>query len=239
MDMYIQQLKKLRRRIYTLRAFVPWLKEMHYLEKMVGPVGFWDKLQRYQFNFLKNMGLMPYQHLLDIGCGPLQGGLAFIKYLNPGNYFGLDYMENTIHIARHLINKNRLEDKKPNIFLSKTFGREELNGTKFDYIWASQVVYYFTPEMLSDLFEHISNVLKPEGKFYCDICDTADKNNSDNKFISMGMILHEIDDISSMSRQYGLHCRHLGKIRDLRYPKQLTMGINDMLEFSKTEKKRA
>jgi cyclopropane fatty-acyl-phospholipid synthase-like methyltransferase len=53
-------------------------------------LGFWHELQSYQLNTLKENGLRAEHSLLDIGCGPLQGGLAFIKYLEESKYFGID-----------------------------------------------------------------------------------------------------------------------------------------------------
>lgn len=85
-----RQLMKLRRSLYGLRAYIPGLRERHRLEVMVGPLGFWDKLQRYQLNVLQQNGMEAGHTLMDIGCGPLQGGVAFIKYLNASCYVGID-----------------------------------------------------------------------------------------------------------------------------------------------------
>lgn len=62
--------------------------------------GLWEEIGELQFNFLKKQGLQPHHKLLDIGCGSLRGGVRFIDYLNPLNYFGLD-------INPHLIQKGR------------------------------------------------------------------------------------------------------------------------------------
>ncbi|HXG47860.1 MAG TPA: hypothetical protein VNO52_09560, partial [Methylomirabilota bacterium] len=83
-------LRKARRLAFRARLFVPGLRERHILESMVGPVGAWDELQAYQLRVLQANGLRPEHRLLDIGCGPLQGGVAFIGYLAPGHYVGVD-----------------------------------------------------------------------------------------------------------------------------------------------------
>ena len=52
--------------------------------------GLWDEMGQLQFDFLLAQGLMPSDVLLDIGCGSLRGGIHFIRYLEPGNYLGVE-----------------------------------------------------------------------------------------------------------------------------------------------------
>lgn len=50
----------------------------------------WDELGSLQFNFLVSNGLKPNHTLIDIGCGSLRGGVRFVPYLDPANYYGVD-----------------------------------------------------------------------------------------------------------------------------------------------------
>jgi SAM-dependent methyltransferase len=52
--------------------------------------GLWDEIGALQFELMTARGLMPRHSLLDIGCGCLRGGVHFIRYLEPGNYVGVD-----------------------------------------------------------------------------------------------------------------------------------------------------
>ncbi|MGH7055210.1 MAG: hypothetical protein ACREFK_05155 [Stellaceae bacterium] len=52
--------------------------------------GFWEEIGKFQFAVMTAHGLMPRHSLLDIGCGCLRGGVHFIRYLEPGNYVGVD-----------------------------------------------------------------------------------------------------------------------------------------------------
>ena len=56
--------------------------------QMVG--GLWDEMGQLQFDFLVRQGLSPEHRLLDIACGCLRGGVHFVRYLQPGNYYGVD-----------------------------------------------------------------------------------------------------------------------------------------------------
>jgi len=52
--------------------------------------GLWDEMGRLQLDFLRSQGLERGDRLLDLGCGSLRGGVQFVQYLDPGNYYGLD-----------------------------------------------------------------------------------------------------------------------------------------------------
>src|SRR5437868_3523477 len=43
-----------------------------------------------QFEILKRQGCMPDSKVLEIGCGCLNAGIPIIKYLERGNYVGID-----------------------------------------------------------------------------------------------------------------------------------------------------
>ena len=51
---------------------------------------FWDAIGSLQYSFLLAQGLRPDHVLCDIACGSLRGGIHFIRYLNPGNYLGIE-----------------------------------------------------------------------------------------------------------------------------------------------------
>lgn len=52
--------------------------------------GRWDETGRVQMALLRQHGLLPHHHLLDIGCGSLRLGCKAVDYLNPGHYWGTD-----------------------------------------------------------------------------------------------------------------------------------------------------
>ncbi len=52
--------------------------------------GRWDETGRVQMGLLRDHGLQPHHHLLDIGCGSLRLGCKAVPYLDPGHYWGTD-----------------------------------------------------------------------------------------------------------------------------------------------------
>lgn len=226
-----RQLKSIRRNIYGLRRFMPYMKEIHQLELMVGPLGYWKELQTYQLNTLVRNGLKPEHKLLDLGCGPLQGGVAFIKYLDRNNYYGIDIKQESIDAGIKQIKKYKLENKQPVLFHSHNFGSEHLNGTKFDYIWASQILYYFDDQKLSDLMEWLSKVLEEDGKF---LGDVIGPKHYEFKFKEHNWFLHSTDSLTTIAANYNLRVRNLGEIHQFGYPGRLALKTNHLHMISKS-----
>ena len=227
-----RMLMRLRRRAYSLRAFLPGLRDRHRLEAMVGPLGYWDQLQEYHLRLLRANGLKPEHTLLDIGCGPLQGGIPFIRYLNPGGYVGVDILSDRIATARAQVARHQLTAKGPRLFVSETFGDQELEGATFDFIWASQILYYFDDAMMARLFAVIQQRLKPGGKF---LGDTFALNHYEftlpenpGKYVR-----HTSESLAALARRYGLNVRSLGTIGDFGYPQRLSLHTNPLFEVTR------
>ena len=66
------------------------VRHKNVLEESMGFRGQWEEHRCFQIAFLREQGLKPSHKILEIGCGPLTGGIPIIRYLEPNNYFGLD-----------------------------------------------------------------------------------------------------------------------------------------------------
>lgn len=223
-----------RKRYAIARRLIPAVREQDKLDRLVGPIGYWQQLQDYQLNFIKTKGLRPDHRLLDIGCGPLQGGLAFIQYLNPNNYVGVDIRQSPLKEAYALIAKYNLSDKNPRLILSDSFGLHELNGLQFDYAWSCQMLYHLEPETIHHYFECIGSHLKPGAFLYADIIGYPNKVNEDSHWSGYKFYLHTFEFLEQISRQHGLSMKRIGQIGEYGYPKEIALHTNEMLQFQKT-----
>jgi hypothetical protein len=90
--------------------------------------GMWEEMGQLQFDFLLSRGLEPHHVLLDIACGSLRGGVHFIRYLDPGNYLGIEKEKALIKraLARELPPEVR-EEKRPELVVSGTFAFERFS----------------------------------------------------------------------------------------------------------------
>jgi hypothetical protein len=71
---------------------------------------------------MRSQGLRPEDVLLDLGCGPLRGGIHFIGYLLPGRYLGMDISAEVVRrgIVREL-GIDAFREKAPEFVISDEF----------------------------------------------------------------------------------------------------------------------
>lgn len=218
---------------HVLFLCIPSMREQRRLDRMIGPLGHWEAIKEYQISLLKRMGLRPQHTLLDIGCGPLSGGLAFIPYLEPGNYFGVDLRPSAIEEARYQVEKAKLADKKPVLVVSDTFGAGELGGEKFDFIWASQITYHLDDQQLDTCLDWVSSCLKPDGRFLADFISKPDLVTPEKRWYEFTFHYHPFDAVRDVCSRHGLVVSNLGDIENFGYPVDWDFKHNHLLEFRK------
>ena len=223
---------QIKRKSYSIRAFIPGLRQKHRIETMVGPLGFWKELRAYQLRALRANGLLPNHSLLDIGCGPLQGGIAFIRYLDSSHYVGVDHSEANLSAGYLQIGQYRLADKNPLLILAADFGAESLHGRQFDFLFACQIIYYFDEPMMLKLLEAVSKLMKRDGKFLTDVVGQAPPEylTANHAAWMKRMNLHTVESLSPLAAKFGMKVKSLGEIEQYGYPRKLNLRTNLMLE---------
>jgi SAM-dependent methyltransferase len=130
--------------------------------------GFWEEIGTLQFDFLVGRGLRPDHRLLDIGCGTLRGGRHFIRYLDPGNYTGIDISPKAIKYGKRLVVEEGLVDRRPRLLLNKmrhlTF--EQFGGETFQFLLAQSVFTHLMPPHIEECFNHVRRIMMPDSAFY-------------------------------------------------------------------------
>jgi SAM-dependent methyltransferase len=129
--------------------------------------GLWDELGALQFEFLKKAGLQPHNKLLDVGCGSLRGGVHFVRYLEPGNYVGLDLNQSLLQAGYDIeLAILGLQDRLPreNLICTGDFLLEI--DTKFDFALAQSLFTHLTFNRIRQCLERLVHVMKPGGVFY-------------------------------------------------------------------------
>jgi SAM-dependent methyltransferase len=129
--------------------------------------GLWDEMGRHQFGYLVEQGLQPSHYMLDVGCGSLRGGRHFIKYLEPGHYFGLDISDGLLNAGRAVIRREALEKKRPTLLRSDQFefDRFERYGS-FDVALAQSVFTHLPMNSVLLALLRIQHALRPGGRFF-------------------------------------------------------------------------
>jgi len=222
-----------RKRFAVARRLLPWVKARYELERQVGPIGYWDELSAYQFNFLVRMGVRPHHRLLDIGCGPLQGGLPMIDYLDPGNYCGVDLREKAIETAYGQVVEAGLVAKNPRLVVSSTFGKDELGEARFDFAWATQILCHLDEELMNRLFEQVSVRLDEGGTFLADIIGKVNRVTAESHWNGFTFFLHTPELLGELSARHDLRVEELGTIGEFGYPTAIALHTSRMFRFTR------
>lgn len=197
------------------------------LEAMVGPPGLWREAREFQIRFLRAVGLQPHHRLLEIGCGPLRGGIPLIRYLERGRYAGIDVRPEVIEEARRQVARERLAEKDPVLAASQTFGEEELHGCRFDYVWCFQVFYHLEDELAEACLEQVARFLEPGSACYANV--NADQPQG--RWKEFPFLQRPLEFYAGLARAHGMAMRVVGRLHELGYRGRARGRMNHMLEF--------
>jgi cyclopropane fatty-acyl-phospholipid synthase-like methyltransferase len=130
--------------------------------------GRWEEIGELQLQFLRSHGLSPADHLLDIGCGSLRGGVRFVAYLKPHHYWGID-SNKVLLDAGHAIELPRagLAGRVPreNLLCDAEFDFARL-GRTFDAAIAHSLFTHLPANRIRLCLYRLAAAMKPGGRLF-------------------------------------------------------------------------
>lgn len=211
----------------------PLARDRYRLQKLTGPMGVWDELQRYQFDILVGLGLEPHHSVLDIGCGPITVGLELISYLDSGNYVGIDARSEPLVESYKRIARHGLAARNPRLIRSSTFGENELETRRFDYIWMSQLSYHLDDAQMTHLFAQVQARMSEKSAFVIDVLD-PDTAVADASWRGLPYYTRPFEFYEALAKRHSLTLRRRGQIRDFGYPRHINLSANSVFEFRRS-----
>jgi hypothetical protein len=130
--------------------------------------GHCDEIGPLQYRFLLDQGLQRRHTLLDIGCGSLRGGVDFIRYLDAGNYIGVDIAQSLSDAGFEVeLKAAGLQDKLPreNLICITDFEFGQL-GRSVDFALADAVFTHLTFNRIRRCLERLACVMRIGGRFF-------------------------------------------------------------------------
>lgn len=202
-------------------------RRRHALEDCMGFRGQWDEHRRFQLAFLKENGLQPTNSLLEIGCGPLTGGVPIIDFLQPGKYVGIDIRSSALDLAWGEVAAAGLSGRNPRLICSSSFGSTELADEKFDFVLSFSVLYHLSDEVLREYFLAVANQLRPDGRCFAQINTTL----SNSTWLQFPFLRRTAAEYAEVAAQTGLDTQSLGTIESLGFRLPGEERRNEMLTF--------
>jgi len=133
---------------------------------MVG--GMWEEMGRLQLEFLQGQGLTRESTLLDVGCGCLRAGVHFVRFLDPGRYYGMDVNASLLRAG--------LERELPAAGLAGRVASDHLLvngafeawrfGALFDYALAQSVFTHLPAPAVAAALRELARCVRPGGRLF-------------------------------------------------------------------------
>lgn len=192
--------------------------------------GLWDELGQLQLDFLIESGLKPNHKLLDIGCGSLRGGIHYVKYLETGNYSGLDINNSLIEAGKYELDEANLTYKKPLLLVDDFFSFEKFNS-KFDFMISVSVFTHLPMNIIVRCLKKAGESLAPDGLYYATFFEAPSGAHLDTILQQPGGIAtnydsdpfhYSIGELAYMAKLAGLKLEIIG---NWNHPRNQKMGV--------------
>src|SRR5262245_43684861 len=109
----------------------------------------------------KRAGCQPHHVVVDYGCGSLWIGEAFMDYLEPGNYVGLDVADGFYAEALTRFPDGYVAERRPMLRVISQDSLREVRDRKPDFILSTGVLMHVPPEEIASYFTSLTAVAMP------------------------------------------------------------------------------
>lgn len=109
----------------------------------------------------KRTGCQPHHVIVDYGCGSLWIGEAFMDYLEPGNYVGLDVVDGFYAEGLTRFPEGYVAARRPMLRVIAPDSLREVRDRKPDFILSTGVLMHVAPEDLADYFAGLTAIALP------------------------------------------------------------------------------
>ena len=182
--------------------------------------GLWDEVGTLQFDFLVAEGLRPSDVLLDIGCGSLRGGVRFIRYLERGNYLGL---EKEVELLRRGLNDelglHMFRARMPELVVSSTFELQRFSKVP-TFALAQSVFTHLAVHDINRCMKRLRAFVRPGCRFFATFGEVAAPRI--NPWISNSTSGYHYTraQMVAFGERWGWHARYIG---DWNHPRMQVM----------------
>lgn len=167
---------------------------------MVG--GMWEEVGRLQLDFLQREGLAPGSTLLDVGCGCLRAGVHFVRFLEPGRYYGIDVNASLVRAGlEHELPRAGLAGRLPpdHLLVNGAFEGRRF-GVAFDYALAQSVFTHLPAAQIAGALRELARCVRPGGRLYATFFECAGRQVPES-------LVHEPGGVTSFRDRDPFHYR--------------------------------
>lgn len=124
----------------------------------------WWKAGEFRFlKMIKTFAIAPEHRVIDYGCGTLRLGGHFMRYLEPGNFFGLDVSPDLIEIGRDLVGGELIQAKAPRLAAIDDRSLADAADFKAAFLFSEAVDYHVVPDELGFYYDALKRLVGAPG----------------------------------------------------------------------------
>jgi SAM-dependent methyltransferase len=129
-------------------------------DELGGGAAQWQRRGAFQLALLQHLGLRADSRVLDVGCGPLRGGLPLIGFVGGARYRGVDSNLSLVEAAHFELDRAGLAGAKPRVSQLADFALATL-GERFDFVLCFSVLNHCTRDERERFLAEVPAVLAP------------------------------------------------------------------------------
>ena len=172
--------------------------------------GRWDEIGRLQFEYLVSQGLKPTDVLVDVGCGSLRGGVHFIRYLDPGHYFGVDkHIEHIIYGVALELGFDAYKDKLPRFYANDSFDFSRFDQTP-NYGIAQSLFTHLEAADIVRCLERLKDFVAPHFQLFGTFNEAMEPKGFQGESHAHRVFHFTRDEIADMAKQAGWGFGYIG-----------------------------
>jgi ABC-type polysaccharide/polyol phosphate transport system ATPase subunit/SAM-dependent methyltransferase len=126
----------------------------------------WEAAGERHFTFLREQGLQPSDHVLDLGCGCLRTGVYLLRFLHEGHYVGVDHNTAIIEAGVKIeAPQAGVDPTRGHYYVADVADLSKVQG-QFDVIWSVGLAQSLTVEQIARMFAGAISRLASRGRMY-------------------------------------------------------------------------
>jgi cyclopropane fatty-acyl-phospholipid synthase-like methyltransferase len=127
------------------------------------PSRFWNAGEATAERLLEKMSLRPDHRVIEYGCGSLRVGAHFIRYLDRGNFLGLDVISGFYEMGTTMIGVEQISERAPQLHVIGEAALAVAEEFSADHIYSNLVCVHVHPAEASAHFGHLARLTRRAG----------------------------------------------------------------------------
>lgn len=172
--------------------------------------GKWDEIGKLQFDFMVGRGLAPEHVFVDVACGSLRGGVHFIKYLDPGNYLGIEKERSLVRSGlTHELPRAVRKEKRPEFVISDAFEFSRFSKRP-RFAIAQSLFTHLVPEQIELCLANLHAFVGDDHEFFATF-SSGDSAANPSQSDDLKRFTYTPEELAAMGERTGWRSDYIGE----------------------------